>query len=107
MNKPTIVKISRSSANLNSNGDRHSSQGKKSPHNPSRSKILNAASALMILPPKLTRVMRSGVSTKRQQSYESKENVISINTKLKTVQNQDNFDGSTLSPTYTMNTMKT
>lgn len=51
--------------------------------------------------------MRSGVSTKRQQSYESKENVISINTKLKTVQNQDNFDGSTLSPTYTMNTMKT
>jgi hypothetical protein len=87
--KPQIVKISRSSANLSENASLHSKTKTKRPSSPLRSKVVATAQMPMIRPPKGKKVPSS---EKRQFIGDIKENVISINTNLKTVHLQNSLD---------------
>jgi hypothetical protein len=80
--KPQIVKISKSSANLGDNASLQIKTKTKRTSSPLRSKVVATAQMPMVRPPKGKKVLSS---EKQEFSRDVKENVISINTNLKTV----------------------
>jgi hypothetical protein len=86
--KPQIIKISRSSANLSDNASLQNKLKLKRTSSPLRSKVVTTAQMPMVRPPKA----KKGLLSDKREIGEVKENLISINTNLKTVHLQHTLE---------------